>query len=100
MVTHPLGRLVDPRHRDDLHVGDDGRQRAAVNHLLRGCDAAGGRARAAAVLGGNQGIVQARAQRLTGAEPYQGTVATSIGSCTPPEGRPPKAHASPKMTTI
>jgi hypothetical protein len=63
-------------------------QRAAVNHLLRGCDAASGRARDAAVLGGDRGIVQARVQRLTGAEQYQGTVATSIGYCTPSEGKP------------
>jgi hypothetical protein len=88
MVTHPLGRPVNPLHRDDLHVGNDGMQRAAVNHLLGGCDAAGGRARNAAVLGGDRGTVQARVQRLTGAEPYQGTVATSIGYCTPPEGKP------------
>jgi hypothetical protein len=40
------------------------------------------------VLGGDRGTVQARVQRLTGAEPYQGTVATSIGYCTPPEAKP------------
>jgi hypothetical protein len=88
MVTHPLGRLVDPLHRDDLHVGDDGMQRAAVHHLLRGCDAAGGRARDAAVLGGDRGCRPSPGPAAHGRRAVQGTVATSIDYCTPPDGKP------------